>query len=251
MKTILITGSSGFIGTSLMEKLRGRYRIIPFDKKDGFDIFDSGLDNFVKMADVVVHLAAIIDVQHSFRHPKETFNTNVLGTALVAAACIKNKKKLVYTSSAAVKEPSSSPYAKSKYLAEEIVANVPRACILRLYNVYPGKSVISKFLKNKQIVVNGDGTQSRDFINVEDVVSIIGESFKWSGLIEVGTGKAITINEVADIVSDVTGKDIVFRDGVKEVYESKANVKKLKLLYKKRLRTNLNKDILKIYENGL
>ena len=133
-------------------------------------------------------------VDQSFRNPDEVFMTKVLGTARVAYLWAKYKKKLIYPSSAAVYHPELSPYAKSKWLAEEIVKGIMKTTpvvILRLYNVF-GKgmnkesgSIMYNFLNDKRLMVYGDGEQTRDYIHVRDVVAIMKDALRseWNGKI--------------------------------------------------------------------
>lgn len=260
-RNILITGAGGFIGKALVEQLReskNYYKIRSYEIKELDDIFDSGFSQAVEGADIIVHLAADVSVPKSFRNPKDTFVTNVLGTARVLEACLQYKKKLIYPSSASVANADSSPYAHSKALAEDLVCQASEfipTVILRLFNVY-GEGMSSKtapvmyrFLKERDITINGDGKQTRDFINVKDVVSIIEASFddKWNGeIVEVGTGEATRINTIAHYFAKNRIKFIKHINEVKEVRHSAANIYNLKRLYKRKLKTNLEEDIRKL-----
>lgn len=251
---ILITGSSGFIGSNLLPKL-SKYNVITYDKKDGKDIFDKDFEEAVKKAEVVIHLAAQVSVNKSHDKPVETFVTNVLGTARVVELCVKYKKKLIYPSTAAVYIPDSSPYAKTKTLAEEIVRGVSKeipTVILRLYNVYgdgmnpDSGSIMYNFLTSSKLRIYGDGEQTRDYINVADVTNIMVDALKkkWNGkLVEVGTGEAYSANYVAGLFKYYQNKDIVYEKPRKEIKWSTANTEQLKLLYNEELTTNIEADV--------
>ena len=90
----------------------------------------------------------------------------------------------------------------------------PRAAVLRLFNVYgPGQTgtyagVISKFVERAKRsllpVIYGDGTQTRDFIHVADVAQFV-EVVLDRGAFNVGTGRAVSIRELAVIVMRLAG----------------------------------------------
>lgn len=191
--------------------------------------------------DVIIHLAAKISVEDSIKNPDETFGVNVEGTRNVLTSCLNNDiKNLIIISSAAVygnrineneilfensKTEPISPYGKSKLMMEEIVKefsnlNKINCIILRIFNVYgPGQSdeyagVITKFIKNakkgKPLKIFGDGMQSRDFISIYDVISIIANSLlklenKRGEIYNIATGETITIGELANLILSLTG----------------------------------------------
>jgi len=248
---ILVTGSGGFIGQNLLPKLK-KYNVITYDKKDGKDIFDENFEEAVKKSDVVIHLAAQVSVNKSHDKPQESFITNTLGTARVAQLCMKFNKKLIYPSTAAVQHPDSSPYAYSKWLAEEIVKNVPQAVILRLYNVFgegmnaDNGSIMHNFLNSPKIKIYGDGEQTRDYINVADVTDVMVDALKkkWNGkLVEVGTGQAYSTNYVAGLFKFYQNKEIVYDKPRKEIKFSVANTTQLRAIYNGELTTNLEADV--------
>jgi UDP-glucose 4-epimerase len=163
------------------------------------DICDpTAVANAVKGADMVFHLAAKSSVEWCNVHPEETWKVNVDGTKmLLDAAAEAGCKSFVFASSAAVygnpvrlPVTESSPlvpissYGKSKLAAERLCIDSRRqpalaTCVLRLFNVYGEGSekgdvisaVSAKLGCGQRPVVYGDGTQTRDFVNVEDVVS--------------------------------------------------------------------------------
>jgi len=196
--------------------------------------------------DVIIHLAAKISVEDSIKNPDATFGVNVEGTRNVLTSCLNNNiKNLIIISSAAVygnrineneilfensKTEPISPYGKSKLMMEEIVKefsnlNKINCVILRIFNVYGhGQSdeyagVITKFIKNvkegKPLKIFGNGMQTRDFISIYDVISIIANSLlklenKRGEIYNIATGKTITISELANLILSLTdGKNKV------------------------------------------
>ena len=200
------------------------------------------ISNNLSGQDIVIHLAAKISVKDSIINPEKTFETNVDGTENVLNACITNNvKKFITLSSAAVygnnidskkllNEKSSiipiSPYGESKLKMEQVILNVSRkhkikCTVLRLFNVYgKGQSneyagVITKFesnIKNNQpLIIFGDGTQTRDFVSVDDIVNLINsiifsKSEKDYVICNVGSGKSTSILELADLMIRLSKK---------------------------------------------
>ena len=253
---ILITGSSGFIGTNLMDFLHNKgFYPHDWDIKNGKDIFNSNFEQAVEWSDIVIHLAALTSVQESFKKKKEYKLVNVKGTQRVVDLCKKYKRKLIYISSAAVYDEKSSPYAKTKEEAENIVLgsmnDIP-AVILRLFNVYgphmnpKSGSIFQRFAQDNPITVYGAGLQTRDFIHVEDVCKIIYEAFKPkfnNEIVDVGTGKETTVNTIANMFKTERNVEIKYKKKRKEVQESIANILMLRLLYVYKFRTDIKEFI--------
>jgi UDP-glucose 4-epimerase len=188
-----------------------------------------------KGCDMVIHLAAKTDIAESVLHPEMVQDVNVNGTVNVLRCCIKNNiKKIVFASSAAVYGDSdiavtenadtkpSSPYGNSKVLAEnkikEMSGNNLEYVVLRLFNVYGKRQnkadVISKFAectsRNIPLVIYGDGKQTRDFVSISDVTEAFDCATKAnsSGTYNVASGRSISINELAKMFLDISGKKI-------------------------------------------
>lgn len=194
------------------------------------------IEPIFKDAKYVFHLAAIPSVQYSIENPQETNDVNVNGTLNVLIAA-KNAgvKRLVYSASSSVygdvkvlptteneKAMPKSPYALQKYIGElyckmfSQIYGLETVCP-RYFNVYgegqPSSgayaSVIAKFLalkkENKSLTIVGDGNQTRDFVNVDDVVraNILAATSDKVGKgesINIGTGKKTSVNEIAKII---------------------------------------------------
>jgi UDP-glucose 4-epimerase len=248
---IAITGSSGFLGSFLFERLVRGNEVFGLDLKPSpyanivGDVRDYPLvKKVVDKVEAVIHCAAQASVSKSIEDPLFDAKSNVIGTLnlLEAARRSGHLKRLVYISSAAVyglplyvpidedhpKRPLS-PYGVSK-LSGELYARifhelygVPTVCI-RLFNVYgkgqdpnsPYSGVISKFLerirKGMPLVIYGDGEQTRDFIHVHDVGDMIISSIEGNEAIgevfNCGTGKEVSIKELAKKMLSLSGKDL-------------------------------------------
>lgn len=265
MVKVLITGGAGFIGHNLALYLADRgYDVVIYDslerasklginrvKEKGIpiiigDVRDEGkLKASLKDVEVVVHAAAYVDVEESFRRPLTYFNNNVLGTVSTVKCSVEsNVGFVIYLSSAAVygepkylpideKHPVEpiSPYGLSKLMGEYVLNFYGRVyglkySILRIFNVYgPGQTgpyagVISKFIKRVKKglppIIYGDGFQTRDFIYIDDVseaVRLIVEK-RVCDVFNVASGKEISINRLAEIILEIS------RLKIKPIYEA-------------------------------
>ncbi len=187
-------------------------------------------------ADGVFHEAAIISVPWSVGHPQETAAVNVMGTlnVLVAARDCGVKKVVVASSSAVygdnpelpkreemLPEPTS-PYALSKMTGEYLGPVFSRSygldfVALRYFNVYgPGQdpasayaAVIPKFvtriLNNQVPLIYGDGSQTRDFIYVADVVkaNLCAMEKSVKGIFNVASGERTSVNELSRLIPEL------------------------------------------------
>jgi len=192
--------------------------------------------------DVVYHLAARVSVPESILYPRDYNTVNVGGTvALMEAMRDVGVRRVVLASSGPVygdhseqplKESATpnprSPYAVSKLAAEYYVRTIGRlwgieTVSLRIFNAYgPGQHlppshppVVPHFLRQAQrggtLVVHGDGSQTRDYVYVDDVVSAMvaaSTAPDIDGLaINVGSGQETSIRELVRCVMDVTGSN--------------------------------------------
>lgn len=204
------------------------------------DIRDAkAIENAVAGVDAIIHEAAMISVPLSIEDPELAHSVNSEGTqALLKASLERGVKRFVYASSCAVygeqaKLPISedtspnplSPYARSKLVAEQScrtfyeLEGLKTVC-LRYFNVYGARQtgeyagVMTKFMErlrtNRGPVIYGDGEQTRDFIYVGDVVDATLLALEREGVagktLNVGTGKATSINELCGIFLRLTGK---------------------------------------------
>jgi len=194
--------------------------------------------------DYIFHLAAVASVQKSVENPVFTHEVNVDATLHLLEEAKKQKtlKRFIFSSSAAVygdeptlpkREDSSirplSPYGLDKFCAEQFVIQYHRlyglpTVELRYFNVYrpnqdpssPYSCVISIFLKEflekdvPQIRIYGDGTQTRDFVYVEDVVEanlIVARNERAVGeVFNVGTGTETSILDLVETLEGLLNK---------------------------------------------
>lgn len=250
----------------------GYIKNIPQNKNIEFiqgDICDFSLvEKAVSGIDYVFHEAALVSVPLSCERPAEAFRINTLGTLNVLKACVKaNVNKFVTASSAAVygnnpvlpkredmyPEPAS-PYAISKldgeYLARMFYENHGlRTTCLRYFNVYgprqdprsPYAAVIPIFLDRakagKDLIIYGDGLQSRDFVHVKDVVraNVAALEHGDGQVFNVAMGKSVTILELAENIIKLTGsssKIVHAAPRAGDVKDSRADVSKISSWWK-------------------
>lgn len=194
----------------------------------------------IKGAKFVFHLAALPRVQYSIEHPAETHEVNVTGTQNVLIAAREGGvKRVIYSASSSAygDQPTmplvetmtpnpKSPYGLHKYVGEvymrvwSAVYNLETVS-LRYFNVYGPRInpdgayplAIGKFLKQRQagkpLTIWGDGTQTRDFTHVRDVVKanlLAAESDKVGKgeVINIGAGKNFSINKIAELIGGPT-----------------------------------------------
>jgi len=200
----------------------------------------------------VYHLAARVAVQESILYPREYNSTNVGGTVSVMEAMRDvGVKRVVFTSSGAVyggqqeqplnedlRPSPDSPYAVSKLSAEYYVKTIGKlwgieTVTLRIFNAYgPGQRltadhppVIPNFLKQAvhegTLVIHNSGTQTRDFVYLDDVVDAMISASTASEVdgktINIGSGKETSIVDLAERVIDLTGAKS------ETIYNPKAN----------------------------
>ncbi len=260
---VLVTGGAGFIGRHLVQRLlREGHEVVVLDnfynsKKENVPKGAKLIEGDVRDAEdvqramhgcsAVFHLAAIAEALS--RNDDLVYNVNFLGSKNVFEAAKAAKAKVIFTSSAAVYGESktaketdetkpANQYGKSKLKAEHIAPE--DSFIVRLFNVYgpDGHGVVNKFTslisRYKEIVVYGHGTQTRDFIYVEDVVNALQLGLlKNSGVFNVGTGKEISLTQLIELVHKTTRctPDVVFTNALEgDVQRSKADISKIKSL---------------------
>ena len=196
------------------------------------------LENETKNIHGLFHQAALASVQDSFLKPEEYNNVNVNGTKNILKLAKENNFKVVYASSSSVygnpekipiKESDSknpiNPYAETKLKKEELATKYAKIGVkvigLRYFNVFgKGQSkeyagVLKLFLERIRDrlppKINGDGTQFRDFVYVEDVAyaNIMSMDSKINHeFFNVGTNTSITILDLANTIIKFSGLDI-------------------------------------------
>lgn len=209
---ILVTGSEGTIGSRLCERLEKDHEVFKIDNKLGETILDS--QHHLPDVELVYHLAAQIDITFSTHFPLEDAMDNIISTVVIANY-YKNKK-VIYTNSAASLD-IKSPYGLSKKTgAEYIKLLCKNYAICTISNLFgAGKGVTEKF--KHEVVVNGTGTQTRDFVHIDDIIEALILAIDWQGEFLLGNEESYQIIDLAK----ATGKPIKYADLPKgEVFNS-------------------------------
>jgi UDP-glucose 4-epimerase len=282
MSKYIITGGAGFIGSHIAEFLSGEgHQVTILDSlRTGFkknieglkvdflegDIRNENLvEELVRDANCIFHLAALVSVPESLIQIKECIDINTIGTINILEAAKRNSGcKVVLSTSAAnygdnpispkvetmAPEPMT-PYAITKLDGEYYLKmyldqyNVPTAS-LRYFNVFGPRQnpksayaaavpiFINKALQNEPITIYGDGLQTRDFIYVKDVVRAnILASQVGNETYNVALGHSTSILELAEKIIKITNSksEIKFLDERPgDIKHSKANPSKFNQL---------------------
>lgn len=217
---MLVTGHAGFIGTALAPKYATGFDLIHGDDiRNPAAIHDAAVGE-----DVIIHLAALSGVEQCMKDPINACATNAQGSVnVLEAAKLNGVKRVLLASSGAVAAPTH-PYAASKRAMEDFGAAYRRwlqVTTLRFTNIYgPGSikktSAIAMFCKQAlttgEIVIFGDGEQTRDFVYIQDVVDGITYAATTDTpmeILEICSGSQTSLNEVAEIISAQTGASVV------------------------------------------
>lgn len=222
------------------------------------DVLDrDSIKSACKGVDVVFHLAASVGRQRSIDHPQLDSEINLIGTINVLEGMrASGVKKIVYSSSAAIfgelqspeidenhPQNADSPYGVSKLAAEKMILSYAdiyeiTAVCLRYFNIYGVNqrydlygNVIPIFahrlFAGEPLLIYGDGSQTRDFVNVYDVARanvMAGLEYPTTNVFNLGSGSSITINRLAEMMQEISGID----NGIQYLPERKADVKHCK-----------------------
>ncbi len=247
MKTILVTGGAGFIGTHLVRRLVAEgYRVISLDNYftgsranhvAGAEYREGHTKDIAQLVketpDLIYHLGEYSRAEQSVPEPALVFDLNIVGTFGVLEFWRTNGCKLVYAGSSTKFADGGlgrdqSPYAFTKATNTELVRNyaswygMPYA-ISYFYNVYgPGEragaygTVIEIFrqkrLAGEPLTVNAPGTQKRNFTHIDDIVDgliLVGEKGEGDDF-GIGNAESFSILDVAKLF----GGDIVMKPEV-------------------------------------
>lgn len=206
---IIVTGGSGFLGHHLIRafvKAGHQVRNIDLRPNPEFetvlaDVRDQNrMNELIADADVVFHLASLIEAGESVKEPAKYFDNNLMGTLSVLEAMRRNQiKRFIFSSSAAIygepmRTPISeddrtlpiNPYGITKLAMEGLLRSYVESygftgMALRYFNLYgpeehhqPESHAIPRFITqiihNEEVTLWGDGGHLRDYVYIHDIV---------------------------------------------------------------------------------
>lgn len=314
MKTYLITGGAGFIGSSLADNLlKENNRVVVIDNFCDFynpEIKEKNIQNAlqnsnyklyrkdirdkealkeifdIEKIDCVIHLAAMAGVRPSIENPLLYQEVNCVGTqnileemkahdvlnlVMASSSSVYGNTKEVPFKETAIVDYAISPYAATKK-ANEVMTHVyhklfdMNVIMLRFFTVYGPKQrpdlAINKFtrlmLNNEEIPMFGDGTTSRDYTYIDDIVAGIKSSIKYVEknnqvyeIINLGNSSPVSLKEMIDIIGEVVGvvpkiKTLPMQPG--DVDRTYADISKAKQLLNYEPKTSFREGIKKFVE---
>ncbi|MDZ4328649.1 MAG: NAD-dependent epimerase/dehydratase family protein [Pseudomonas sp.] len=205
---------------------------------------DAAVEQAMRDCTAVVHLAAVASVQASVDDPVSTHQSNFVGTLNVCEHMMKaGIKRVVFASSAAIygnngegsaideDTPKSplTPYASDKLASEYYLDFYRREhglepVVLRFFNIFgprqdpssPYSGVISIFteraMARQPVAIFGDGEQTRDFVYVQDLVSILVQAVEANepspGAVNVGLSRSTSLNDLITELGNATGNPL-------------------------------------------
>ena len=220
-------------------EIRGGMEVFPGDIRD-----PNGVRTAVRGCDIVLHLAALIGIPFSYHSPDAYVDTNIKGTLnVVQAARDLSVERVVITSTSEVygsaqfvpiseEHPlvGQSPYAATKIGADQLALSFHKAfglpvAVLRPFNTYgPRQSaraviptIISQIAAGKRSIKLGALHPRRDFSFVADTVEGFIGAMRCDdivgGIVNIGSGFDISVEDTANMIAEVMGADIeIFSD---------------------------------------
>lgn len=262
---ILITGGLGFQGSHLTEYFinkghdvtvlntfseRARNFLSLLEDKPRI-IWGSVTDwelvrKSVREHDVVLHLAAYVNVDESIKNPRFFVDVNIGGTVNILEAVKESGNRLIYASTCEVygvvpgreviNEEAElrphSPYAASKAAADRICFSYFKsygldAVIVRPFNIFGPRQkegefgalipiLVKKALDGKNLTVFGSGMQTRDYMHIDDLLSaydLILEAKNVAGeVFNFGTGQETSVKDIAEYIAGKFGVNVEYKE---------------------------------------
>jgi UDP-glucose 4-epimerase len=229
IKTLLKTEKdTSVVGVDIIEPATRDYDFIKID------ISEPGISEIIQTLQpkIIYHLAAQTNVRHSINFPKLDFNTNVTGTENILRGMTSNRpQRIVFTNSGGAmhskptKIPTQenetptpeSPYGRNKLISKKLIEAESKRmqfsfAILNLANIYgeenPPKSAPAIFteayIQKKVLTVLGDGSATRDWVYIEDLIEALIMSSQISKNLDlnISTGKETSINSLISMLTE-------------------------------------------------
>lgn len=235
MSTVLVTGSNGFLGKSLCERLEPYHQVITLDRSKG-DITSYDTFRDLDKVDHVFHLAARTFVPDSWNETTDFLNSNIIGTANVLDFCKTKNIPMTFVSAYIYGKPESlpikensfvkpnNPYALSKFMAEQLCSFYStfhnlNITVIRPFNIYgPGQPKhflipkIVDMVKKKVRIELFDLSPKRDYIYIDDVINALVKTLELKlpgyNVFNIGSGKSLSVKEVVDCIQFISGTNL-------------------------------------------
>jgi UDP-glucose 4-epimerase len=218
---IAVTGGAGFFGRATVQAAEAAgHEVTVFDRVLGDDILGD-LDR-LDGAGAVIHLAGLLGTSELFDTPEEAVDVNVKGTLRVLEWCRANGAAYVGIT---MPDPFPSVYTATRVAARRLATAWHQAyglpvSTVRAFNGYgphqawgPGhpQKILPTFARaawaGEPIPIWGDGEQGVDLVHSDDVGRMLVDAIRFGDdeTFDAGTGRMVTVNELAGFVLDVTG----------------------------------------------
>tara|TARA_B110000858_G_scaffold193827_1_gene247123 strand:- start:1100 stop:1912 length:813 start_codon:yes stop_codon:yes gene_type:complete len=263
-----ITGSTGSLGREIVKSKFGY----------NFSFFKGDIRNKKKISEwikskkfnAIIHLAAIVPIKVVNNNKKKAHNINYVATKNIVDQVKKNKIEWFFFSSTShvysskncsinekTKTNPISYYGKTKLLAEKYIIkqlekSSSKYCIGRIFSTtnknqktnYLVPDLKKKIKQSRKKIILYNLNHYRDFISMSDISKIIFCLYKvkFKGVINIATGRAVYLKDIAILICKHYKKKVEFIDNVKKTCLV-ANIDKLKKIYKKNLVKSLDKMI--------
>lgn len=205
----LITGHKGFIGSLLYKALP---EAIGIDVREGMNLLTCKLPQEFDL-ECIYHLAAQSSVESSWHDPLHDLDNIRLTARLVHEY---PDTKIIYANSCAAMD-KDSPYGFSKWASAEYLKKFHKNYVDCVFpNIYGegSRSVVDIFKNKEEVTIFGDGTHTRDYVHVDDIVKGLLKAQNWPvGDYYMGSGRSL------DVLTLAKGKKIIFAPERKEASE--------------------------------
>jgi len=240
MKTIIF-GGSGFLGSHVADTLtKEGHEVTIFDRKLSphlqksqkmiiGDILDEKMVNkAIQGSDIVYNFAGIADIEEAQKNPLESVKSNILGNTIILEACVKFKvKRFIFASSLYVYSKTGSFYRATKQACELLIESYHEVfglpyTILRYGSLYGPRAdqrnfihnIIHQALTKNEIVREGDGEETRDYIHVLDAaagsVDVLSDEFKNQYVIITGN-QQMKVKDLLLMVREMMDNKVAIR----------------------------------------
>lgn len=245
MKNLIISGASGFVGSSFCKAFQSDYKILPLSRATGFDPFS--IQDYMDAADgmeadAFIHMGGPTSPMESRDDPYQYFQDHLqYATNVAEFVRRKNIPKLIYLNTYVYGNPQylpidekhpvslPTPYHQAKMTVEDLFSRYietqkTKVISLRIFNVYgsgqPENMLLPSLLKNfsSGTVEVSDLEPRRDFIYVKDLTHLIRciimtkETTPEFSVYNIGSGKSYSVGEVIQVLQKVMQQAVEIRN---------------------------------------